>query len=74
MSRVEGKMSRVESKMSRVEGKMSRVKCRGFNFLLKITKLVYSLEKIKKYKIGIFNKRAYNKSPASSPLVFNKRL
>ena len=44
MSRVEGKMSRVEGKMSRVESKMSRVKCRGFNFLLKITKLVYLLK------------------------------
>ena len=39
LSRVEGKMSRVESKMSRVEGKMSR-----FDFLLKITKLVYLLK------------------------------
>ena len=37
-------MSRIEGKMLRVESKMSRVKCRGFNFLVKITKLVYLLK------------------------------
>ena len=60
--------------LSRVEGQGSRVKCRGFNFLLKIAKLVHLLKQTKNYKIGIFDKRAYNKSPASSLLVFNERL
>ena len=69
MSRVKCRRSRVKCQGSRVKCQGSRVKRRGFNFLLKITKLVYLY-----YKIGIFNKRAYNKSPASSLLVFNKRL